>query len=462
MTDDLDLDRRLRTAGSALDDLAAARVPAPPARRRSAGFPDLHRPPRVAVAAAVVAFALVAVGAAVVLSTGNDDAPTVDTGPTTVPTTVDDEEEEEPPTLELDELPDLGATGLLVAADRGLVSLATGETTPLLSPADPFGTTAPTAIPDGKGIIFYISHQGGREPTVASGPPTGTPISWPELRRLSDGRDTLVEAGVTSVALRADGTLAMAVGADPAIRQNLRFQTDIVVVAPDGTRTTWSTGSADQQVVAWAGDRLLTEKGLPESESRSLHVMEGPGRERELSPQGRLLAVGPDGRWVAISGLAPGDEPLHDAPYDGPPQRVVDLVTGDVIGLVALDPPLQRVVRLTWSGDDRLIGVTALPGTAIPVLVELAVAEASDGTVTIGQDRNGIELDPDEVFVPNEVWAAANGSIVALTSTSDQRHRPRLIVCPALEKEECEMVEPPFGHEGGMSFVANPSRPLPR
>lgn len=462
MTDDLDLDRRLRVAGSALDDLAAARVPAPPARRRAAGFPDLRRPPRLAVAAAVVAFAVIAVGAAVVLRGGDGDRPTVDTGPATVPTATEADEAEEISRPSFDELPDLGATGLLVSADRGLVSLTTGEVTPLLSPADILGTTAPTAVPDGSGAIYYISYQGRSEPTMASGPPTGTPIAWPELRRLSEGRDTLVESGVTSFALRADGTMAMAVGPDPAVRQNLRFETDIIVVAPNGTRTTWSTGPAEQQVVAWAGDRLLIQKGITDSEAWSLHVADGPAEERELSPQGGASAIGPDGSWVVISGLAPGGEPLHDAPYDGPPQRVIDLASGDVIGTVELEAPLESAGHLTWSGDERLVGISVVPGIGIPVLVQLKVEEAADGAVTIRQDRNGIELDPDEVFTPDEVWVAANGDLVALASTSDQRYRQRLIVCPALDKKACEMVEPPFGNKSQVSLVVNPSRPLPR
>lgn len=461
MTTDLDLDRRLGAAGTALDDLAAVRPAAPPIRRRGAGFPDLRRPPRLAVAAAVVAFALVAVGAAVALRGGSDGAPTVDTGPTTVPTTTEGGDTERIPRPSFDELPDLGASGLLAAADRGLVSLTTGEVTPLLSPSDILGTSAPTAVPDGAGAVFYISTQRVDDLGPDPGPGTGTPIAWPELRRLSGGRDTLVEVGVTSVALRADGTMAIAVGRDPAIRQNLRFQTDIVVVTPDGTRTTWSTGPADQQVVAWAGDRLLVQKGLPESEARSLHVMDEPERERELSPQGAALAVGPDGGWIVLGGLAPGDAPLHDAPYDGPPTRVVDLASGDVIGSVELDPSLDTVGRLTWRGDDHLVGASVRPGTAVPVLVELTVDEGPDGTVTIRQDRDGIELDPDQVFAPTEVWPTADGGIVALTSSSDQRYRPRLIVC-GIEKKACDMVEPPFGREGGVSQVVNPSRPLPR
>lgn len=462
---DHDLERRLERAGAALDGLATARAASPLTGRRArrrhprVRYPDLGRPPRL-IAAAVAAFALLAIGTAVVLRSNPADerTPSVTVGPAT---TDPDRgpEEDEIRQVALDELPALGATGLLVATDAGLVSLTAGTATPMLSPADPLGTTAPTAVPDGAGNVFYVTPQVVDSRRGGGTTPTGTPYAWPELRRISDGRDTLVEAGVTSFALRADGAQARAVGTDPAFRGNLRFQTDIVVTTPDGTSTTWSTGSADQQVVAWAGDRLLVEKGIPESEARSLYVMDGPGQQRELSPNGRALAVGPDGQWVVMSGLAPGDGPYHDIPYDGPPPRVVDLASGDVVGPVEMDPPLDGVNPLTWAGDDRLVGSTVVPDTHAPAIVELAIEERSDGTVSLAEVRR-IELDPDEIFTPPDVWATATGTIVALATTSDQRYRPRLVVCPP-DADDCSLVEPPFGHSGQMAHVVNPSRPLP-
>jgi len=410
----------------------------------------------------VAAFAVAAVGTALVVrSSSPADRPGPDRA--TAPVTADPEgrrpsHDPDPPAVSLVDLPGLGASGLVAASDVGLVNLSTGDQTPMLSPADTFGTTGPTALPDGAGGVYYISSQVSSR--ARGNPATGDPIAWPELRHLSGGRDTLVETGVTSVALRSDGALAVAVGRDPVRRQNLSFEADVVVVAPDGTRTTWSPGPGEQQVVAWAGDRLLVERGLPESEATSLHVLDGPGPGRELSPQGRALAVGPDGRWAVVAGASPGEEPVHDAPpADVPPPRVVDLGTGAVIGSVDPGPDVGGLTTLTWVGDDRLLGATFQPSGDQSV-VELAVAEGADGTVSV--TRTATVALGRLTFSVEDLWAGADGTVMALASATNARRtdqRWHLYVCQ--RDDPCDLIVPPFGDTGQVVHVANPSRPRP-
>ncbi|HMJ75841.1 MAG TPA: hypothetical protein VK507_07705 [Iamia sp.] len=440
---DTDLDARLRAAGALLDEQADERVAARE-RRRSGD----RRP----VLAAAVLVVLALAGVAVVVTRGGDDGTRVDTGTTTTPTT--DRSPTTSTTTEVspEAISALGGTGVIITLD-GLVDLATGETTPLVTANNPL-SASPVGVPDGAGGAYYLSHDEEADPVDEDD------FGRMDLRHLgADGTDEVIEPGVRSFARRADGALAVAVPLEPIIRNGGPWLTRIEVVAPDGSRTTWTTEAGEYGVTAWAGERLLVERGIDETEAHDVLVLDGPDEIRVLSSYANLGAIGPDGTWVILSGLEPGESVEHDVAPPPSPPRVLDLASGETIGTVDMGDRTMGFFSLTWDGDDRLVAATSTTGPPhLGLVVELSVRPGGDGTVTVQETRTR-ELDP-RTFSPDVAWAGPDGTIMALAPTSDQRYQARLYLCPA-DGSACALHELPVADYGRRDRFTNPSRPAP-
>jgi hypothetical protein len=429
-----DLDRSLLAAGRLLDSLADERAAALATTRRRR--PDPGR--RLGLAAAVVAFVALSVGAALVVASSSDDP-----GPTVASTSsTTTRPDPDAPDLTYAELPTLGLTGLVVASKDGLVDLATGEVTPLVSPGDWAGDFgSPTAAPDGEGGLYYLSVVRPPDDGISE---AGELMGHMDMRHLTaDGADEVVQEGVTSFALRPDGALALSVGLEVEHYNTVDYPTEIVVVAADGARTTWSTAPGDLRVVAWAGDRLLAERGIEDTEAVDTLVYDGPGRSRDLASYGRPLVVGSAGRWAVVEGGVPGADRAETVEIV--PPRVLDLATGAVLGTVDTGDPVRRISGLTWAGPDRLVAATSTLDGVQQVLLTLSVTEA-EGAVSIAVS-DVVPLQPGVTSVPDVVWAEGD-ALVALAPTNDRRHQTRLFVCPlAAGETPCVPITPPFGQE---------------
>ncbi len=436
---DGDLDARLRAAGALLDDVVATRLAAHEAR-------GPRRAPRLlAVAALVVALGLAAVVATML--DADHDRQQVHTATTTAPPTT------RPPSDEVDPaaIRALGASGVIVTQD-GLVDLATGALTPLVTVGSPSGGLAsPMAVPDGDGGLYYLSHDPDADPDDPDD------FGRTDLRhRAADGEDTVVEPGARSFALRADGALALTVPLDPIVRTTGPRRARVVVMTPDGVRTTWTTQPDDYAVTAWAGDVLLAERGLVDTEAADVVAMTAPDQVRDLASYGLVSAVGPDGRWAVVTGLEPGA--VRDDGAPPPPARVLDVASGALLGEVDVGDLAGGIGTLTWAGDGRVIAATADAEGRLPLVVELAVDERTDGTVAVTEVRT-VVLDTEfRTFIPSDAWTDADGRIMALAYSSDQRYQPRLFVC-APTATECELHELPVTDRGPHSYLADPSRP---
>ncbi|HEV7722239.1 MAG TPA: hypothetical protein VGO60_13190 [Iamia sp.] len=441
---DTDLDARLRAAGALLDERADERIATQERQRRRPGDR------RLALAAAVLVVLALA-GAAVIATRGGDDSARVDTGTTSTTSTERPSSSTSTPTDRAptpEDIRALGGSGLAVTTSS-LVDLATGTVTPLVSPGSPV-TGSASAVPDGAGGLYYLSMD--LEADAADLEDFGRT----DLRHLTTDGDVVVEAGVRSFARRADGALALTVPEDPILRNGPRPRSRIDVVEPDGTRTTWTTDLADYQVTAWAGERLLGWRGLPDTEAGDALVFDGPGDVRLLGRYGGVRAVSPDGSWVIMGRLAEGEDPPDGDEPLAPPE-VVDVATGETISVV--DPgPVDAVGRLSWVGDDRLVGHGATEENTGPgFLVELVVVDDGAAGVSVTVTR-AVALD-ERTFSPDSVWQDGDGPIMALATSSNVQardDRPFLYVC-APDAETCAPQELPFAGHGG--HPDDPSRP---
>jgi len=440
---DADIDARLRAAGTLLDELADERIAARVRRsRRRSGGPLL-------LAAAVVLVVLI-VGAAIVATwPDGDDGGHVDTGPrpsTSTPTdpTPTDPDAETPS----EAIRAIGGSGVIITRD-GLVDLVTGETTPLVTANNPL-SASPVGVPDGAGGAYYLSHDVDADPESDFG--------RMDLRHLgADGTDEVIEPGVQSFARRADGALAVAVPLDPIIPDWEPRLTRIEVVAPDGSRTTWTTEAGEYGVTAWAGERLLIERGIDETEANDALILDGPDRLRVLSSYGRVGAIGPDGTWAIVAGLEPGETMEHDVETPPTPPRVLDLASGETIGTVDMGDRTMGFFSFTWDGDDRLVAASSAGRPDYEgLVVELSVREGGDGTVTVEETRTR-ELGP-RTFSPTVAWAGPDGTVMVLAYTSDQQYLPRLYICPA-DGGACTLHDLPVADYGRRDLFTNPSRP---
>jgi hypothetical protein len=401
---------------------------------------------------AAVVLAVLAVGAAVVVAQrpGPVDDIRIDTT-TTEPT---------PEEVLRREIRALGLTGLVVSTEVGLVDLATGEVTPLRTPGDVLTASQSTALLDGRGGVYYLSHTPDPdEPRDRFG--------HTDLRhRDAEGNDVLVQEGAHSFALRADGALALSIVRQPTPDSGSDFQYDVVVQAPDGTRATWSPAPGGYHVSAWAGNRLIGLRDLEDTEARDAIVLDGPGQVRDLAHEGGVTAIGPDGTWAVVAGVAPGAvAPAAGEP--APPDRILDLATGAEVGTIDLGGTALAAGALAWAGDDRLAGAAAVDLAPGPddvawagVVEELAVASV-DGSVRITSRRRHTIAD-DRTYVPEDAWMGRDGTLFALARASGPSpgsHDGYVVwVCRA-EEDVCDRRALPFGRSGAVTAVADPSRP---
>ncbi|HEX7133513.1 MAG TPA: hypothetical protein VF228_13125 [Iamia sp.] len=405
-----------RDAAALLDDRAARRVAA-----RAEEAPRTEPSLPLAVAATVLVVLLF--GAVVVAAVRSTDTPEeVERAATTTT---------EAPTP-AERIHDLGVTGLLVSTDGGLVDLATGEVTTLVTPGDRDGQGSPLAVLDRDGGLFYLSQADRRS----------------DLRHLhSDGTDEVVQEGVTSFARHRDGSLAMAVAQDPG-------RNEVVVLTTDGTRATWSPAPGGYHVRAWAGGHLLAERDIDDTEARDTVVFDGPGQVRDLAHEGAALAVGSRGDWVMVSGVAPGETPPEPGAPPAP-ARVLDLATGAVGGEVDIGRSMRTPGVVASDGGGGLVAATAT-ADGRPALLHLDLALRRDAAPDVTVSESFV-LD-DRTFVPTSVARHSDGTMVALAARSDEPHDVGMWICRP-GSDVCLLEDLPFGHRGQAELVLDPSQP---
>lgn len=157
---------------------------------------------------------------------------------------------------------------------------------------DAFGPQDPVPSADGR-VILYTAFSDDPAGAGSGFEPTRQTIR--RVDRVS-GKISDVVAGATSFALSSDGRFAYARTVPPHGRDDSSVVRPVDVVVRDGLDgedVVWSTTPAYFQIVAWAGKRLLVERG------GDLLVVDGPGEAREI-PDSSLLAVSPRGDQAIV------------------------------------------------------------------------------------------------------------------------------------------------------------------
>jgi hypothetical protein len=433
MTDEtsggVSLEDRLREVGRVLD--AAARRPHASAAPVERPADPSRSGRRTALLAAAAAVAIVAAGVAVLQRGGNDD----DSAPSVVADqSLSDREQQ------------IVSRGEVVSMTDGYTDLAHGAEEPLVSAARALtGTDAPLGIESSDGQrLYYASWD---EPTL-------TPSI--RVRDHQTGDDTVVAAGAISPALSATGALAYAKGTDPAYRDAEPYLAQ-VEVRQGSTVETWTPVPAAYLVRAWAGNHLIVEKDRPiAGDPADLVVLDGPGQERMLVPEGRLVAVSPDGSTVLVS--RPGG--TEDQPADA--LDLMDVAPGAVLSTVDLSG-IGHVpgpfAAGTWVGSTAWAATGGDDG--VPLVLELN-APGVTGPLTV---RATHDLDPARITVPMELWVdPASGLVHGFSSPPDNGPPgPDVhwvgVLCGG--NQPCAYADLPYTIVGNpIGYVVNPSRPL--
>jgi hypothetical protein len=218
----------------------------------------------------------------------------------------------------------------------------------------------------------------------------GDPIAVPELyvRDLATGRDVSLGSGTMSVAYRSDGALAYARGGE-AVRFNEDYLRDVVVRdTPASAPVAWTSAPGRYSPVAWAGDRLIAHRDLPDVEAHDVVAFDGPGHVRTLAEQAEVVAISPSGARVVVStgeattgrtsSLLLVDVASGDTVADVNIRATFDPATG--AGIVFADDPGD------WEGDELVLRTES----------GLLILHATEYTLSVRQvlhlDLGGIPL----------------------------------------------------------------------
>ena len=277
-----------------------------------------------------------------------------------------------------------------------------------------------------------------------------------QLRRkdAATGLEETLATGVTSMAVGPGDRLAFSRAvAEPAAGEAPRL-TEVVVREPDGTEAVWSTVADRYLVIGWAGDRLIFHRWGSDGAQTDVFSATGPANQRLIGPDLSVVAISPDGRFLAVAGRAVGG-----GPSDGPTLSVLDVATGTVTGGLELaDRQVRGVSGGSWSEFGLLLPAVLREGTGLLVLAvsTTGVKPALDVRTLLRFD--GISMP--SLFEPT--WLAGGDSVVALASNGiiprqdgsipAQAH---LFVACDLTSEQCQQT--PVGIDRMTGRVRNPS-----
>lgn len=281
----------------------------------------------------------------------------------------------------------------------------------------PFGSPlSPLAVPYGDGMLYLAVTSETGEPTTS------------ELRYSCDGSDVLVAESASSVAVAADGRIAVTRSTSEADRA------DIVVLDGLGVAksTVWSPKAENFVLLGWADSTLLAIRSYGDSgQPPDLVALGGPDTEPVELAAATITAISPDGNLGLLDKV--DDRGMNTS-------VLVDTATLKTVGAVDFSYAKGAEVVLgaaSWHSNG-VVASAWVDGVASVALLEQVDTGLTlvDVLVLPGNSSNGV----------NEPYLSSDGTTISgwVTDSAARpdasgsfRDSPYLLVSCSLERREC-------------------------
>ena len=306
----------------------------------------------------------------------------------------------------------------------------------------PFGSPlSPLVIPYDDGMLYLAVTSQRGEPTTS------------ELRYSNDGSDVLVAESASSVAVAADGRIAVTRSTSEADRA------DIVVLDGLGVAksTVWSPKAENFVVLGWADSTLLAIRSYGDSgQPPDLVALGGPDTEPVELAAASVTAISPDGNLGLLDRV--DDRGMNTS-------VLVDTTTLKTVGAVDFSYAKGAEVVLgaaSWHSNG-VVASAWVDGVASVALLEQVDTglRMVDVLVLPGSSSNGL----------NEPYLSSDGTTISgwVTDSAARpdasgsfRDSPYLLVSCSLDRRECASDGiPSDGNEASINSqlarVRNPS-----
>ena len=243
----------------------------------------------------------------------------------------------------------LDGASLVAVSASGRHTIGTlGDGDEVIAPLTGSLTPVAAVSPDGAFVVYSSWRQLAKIKPDAPGQGlvTGEPVGVPSVRLVDvrTGRDELLATGAAAPAVSTSGAIAYFAGDTPTVRDNVEYTGKVVVAdSRDAKPHVWTTRPARYFPYAWAGNELLVQRGIPDSEGADLYAYSGPDESHLLAPDAFAIAVSPDGERVLA---AVGIRTLEVI-------RVEDATVEDTLSLDSGSPDAPRALMYdgSWRGD---------------------------------------------------------------------------------------------------------------
>lgn len=326
-----------------------------------------------------------------------------------------------------------------------------GEASSITLTAEPHlplgGALVPSVVPDQTGsALFYTATENLLDiEAVAPGESWGVPT----IRRfdVATGADEKVLDGGYAPTISHSGLLAYAQDVNGEYRKEDGHLTRLAVL--DGSSATIWTGEEEARFTpyGWAGDILIAYV-TGEGESLSVVALDGPGQLRQLSAQGYIGAISPDGTQVLLIELTVSESgSLYSL------IKVVNASDGVVVATYEPSRDPDFAVILGYGGDWKGQRAVVLGPGGFAVFDIGASSISPVGIFQLSFEKSEGALSPVWLLDDSRVWTRA------MVST-DKGFAIAGVECNIV-RIECANVSDLVSSDSAFATVGNMSRPQP-